>query len=136
MYDTTTEPSPTADATRLTEFARTSPTAKMPGMLVAYGLSSKPSVLPVRIKPLLSSRTVPDNQPVFGSAPIITNTAEISLTIRSPVFELAQVTLLRDGSPSSATISDSVWTVMWPEFSIREIKYCDIVSEKDGRRTI
>ena len=33
----TTDPSPTEDATRLTEPARTSPTAKMPGNEVAKG---------------------------------------------------------------------------------------------------
>src|ERR1700726_4752298 len=104
-------------------------------MLVAYGLLSKPSVPPVKIKPLLLRRTVPNSQPVFGSAPIITKTVEISRTVHSPVFEWDQVTLCREESPSSALISDSVWTVIWLEFSIREIRYCDIVCAKDGPRT-
>src|ERR1700743_945959 len=136
MYEMTTEPSPTAEATRFTESARASPTAKMPGVLVAEGEVSYPHGLPVRMKPLLSRRTAPYSQPVFGSAPIITKTVEISFVVRSPVFRLAQVTRSSNGSPSNASISESAWIVMRLEFSIREIRYCDIVSVNDDRRTM
>src|SRR5829696_1418622 len=40
--DTTTEPSPTDDATRFTDPARTSPTAKMPGRLVSKMCGARP----------------------------------------------------------------------------------------------
>src|ERR1700742_613987 len=104
----TTEPSPTADATRLIELDRTSPTANIPGTLVAYGVGWKPSVPPVRMKPFLSSLTVPKSHPEFGSAPIITKTLPIGFTVDSPVLRLIQVTHSREDLPSSFTISDSV----------------------------
>src|ERR1700743_483256 len=104
----TTEPSPTADATRFTDLERTSPTANIPGTLVAYGGLSKPPSPPVMMKPFLSSRTVPKSHPELGSAPIITNTVPIGFTIDSSFLRLTQVTDLRDESPSSFTISDCV----------------------------
>ncbi len=48
----TTEPSPTAEATRLTEPARTSPTANTPGNDVAYGEAAFASAKPVMTNPL------------------------------------------------------------------------------------
>src|SRR5215475_4848121 len=61
----TTDPSPTAEATRLTDPARTSPTANTPGTDV-----TKPSR--VITNPLASSSTpTPCSQVVLGSAPII-----------------------------------------------------------------
>src|SRR5208283_5919314 len=65
----TTDPSPTEDATRLTEPARTSPTAKMPGNDVAKGEDAEPSPKPVITKPLSSSFTRPESHSVFGAAP-------------------------------------------------------------------
>ena len=43
----TTEPSPTADATRLTDCARTSPTANTPGTLVSNTNGGRSSAHPV-----------------------------------------------------------------------------------------
>lgn len=60
-FEMTTDPSPTAEATRLTEPARTSPTAKMPGQEVAWLAS-------VSTKPLASRSTSPASQPVLGAA--------------------------------------------------------------------
>lgn len=74
----TTEPSPTALATRLTDPARTSPTAKMPGALVAGGLAAPATgsaATQVRTNPCRSSAAWSCNQPVSGAAPTITNTA-------------------------------------------------------------
>src|SRR5438046_1628316 len=42
----TIEPSPTADATRLTEPCRTSPTAKTPGVVVSNGKGARASGVP------------------------------------------------------------------------------------------
>ena len=44
MSETPTDPSPTADATRLTEPDRTSPTAKRPGIVVSWGCGERESV--------------------------------------------------------------------------------------------
>src|SRR5580693_2177135 len=57
----TTDPSPTDDATRFTEPARTSPTAKMPGSELAKGEDPDPSPEPVITKPLSSSSTKPES---------------------------------------------------------------------------
>src|SRR5580704_10706687 len=94
----TTEPSPTAEAIRLTELERASPTAYIPGMLVAYGVLSKASDVPVRTNPFLSSFTVPKSQPEFGSAPIITKTPPIGFRVVSPVLRLVQVTNSKVGA--------------------------------------
>src|ERR1700761_2188525 len=132
----TTEPSPTADATRLTELDRTSPTANIPGTLVAYGVMSKPSVPPVSMNPFLSSLTVPKSQPVFGSAPIITKTLPMGFAVKSPDRRLDQVTPSSEDPPSSFTISESVYSVMRDELSMREMRYCDIVLARDLPRTM
>ena len=74
MNWTAIEPSPTADATRLTESARTSPTAKMPGTLVSRMCggrvrgqpSSVVTRLPTQMKPFSSSFRQPSTQSVFG----------------------------------------------------------------------
>src|SRR6266566_3764586 len=85
MSWTHTEPSPTADATRLTLPDLTSPTAKTPGLLVSSrsGLrarghpasSSSPGSrsAPVLTKSLPSNATHPFSHAVFGSAPVIRN---------------------------------------------------------------
>src|ERR1700733_9179998 len=130
----TTEPYPTAEAIRLTELARTSPTAYIPERLVAYGVLSKQPDVPVRTSPFLSSFTVPKSQPEFGSAPIITKTPPIGFRVVSPVLRLVQATNSKVEAPSSFSISVSVWSVMWGDRSIREIRYCDIVLSSDGAR--
>src|SRR6202008_1585891 len=84
--ETAIDPSPTADATRLTLPHRTSPTANTPGSEVSsrYGerlaghraaaRSSFVRSRPVLMKPFASSATRPFSQPVFASAPVIRNT--------------------------------------------------------------
>ena len=70
----TCAPSPTAAATRLTEFERTSPTAKTPRRLVSSGRRSSPMSSPVSTKPRGSSFS-PEaaSQSVLGSAPMKEN---------------------------------------------------------------
>jgi len=68
---TTCAPSPTAAATRLIEPERTSPIAKIPRRLVSSGLRVSLQSPPVSTKPFASNATPdPDNQSVFGSAPM------------------------------------------------------------------
>ena len=85
--DTAIEPSPTADATRLMFPPRTSPTANTPGRLVsrrwgardrghfAVTRSSAVRSGPVLMNPFASSATQPRSHAVFGTAPIMMNTA-------------------------------------------------------------
>src|SRR4029077_18587671 len=82
----TTDPSPTEDATRLTEPARTSPTAKMPGSEVAKGDDAEPSPEQVITKPLSSSFTRPESHSVFGAAPTMMNSARVSTRRDAPGF--------------------------------------------------
>src|SRR5262249_31331060 len=71
---TTCAPSPTAAATRLIEPERTSPIAKIPRRLVSSGLRVSLQSPPVSTKPFASNATPdPDNQSVFGSAPMNKN---------------------------------------------------------------
>src|SRR6202040_4067445 len=69
----TTDPSPTEEATRLTEPARTSPTAKIPGSEVAKGEAAPPVPEPVTTNPLSSSFTRPESHSVLGAAPTMMN---------------------------------------------------------------
>lgn len=64
-FEMTTDPSPTDEATRFTEPARTSPTAKIPGRDVAYAELPCPAS-PVRINPLSSKSIMPVSHSVFG----------------------------------------------------------------------
>jgi DNA-binding NarL/FixJ family response regulator len=80
---TAIDPSPTADATRLTLPPRTSPTAKIPGRLVSsrygrrasgqFALSSSSGERsgPVLTNPFSSRTTQPWSHPVFGTAPVM-----------------------------------------------------------------
>ena len=61
--------------------------------------------LPVTTKPWRSSARQPSSQPVFGSAPIITNTAVAGRVVSTPVRRSTQVTLRRLVSPASAVTS-------------------------------
>jgi hypothetical protein len=68
---TTCAPSPTAAATRLIEPERTSPIAKIPRRLVSSGFRVSLQSPPASTKPFASNATPdPDNQSVFGSAPM------------------------------------------------------------------
>ena len=101
------EPSPTAEATLLTEPLRTSPTAKTPGWLASSKYGSRPSSSqagasracplrsgPVTMKPLLSSTTDSASHCVWGSAPIRTNRAVAGTVRRAEVVRSSTVTLL------------------------------------------
>src|ERR1700722_15456808 len=87
------EPSPTAEATRLTLPDRASPTANTAGLLVSnmYGGRDKGQFSvtsrsrPVRTKPLSSSKMHPDSQAVLGDAPAITKTWRMGCLKISPL---------------------------------------------------
>jgi hypothetical protein len=84
--ETEIDPSPTAEATRLTLPQRTSPTANTPGSEVSsswgqrssgHRAAARSSLVrshPVLMKPFASSATRPFSQAVFASAPVIRNT--------------------------------------------------------------
>src|SRR5580692_5214517 len=99
----TTDPSPTEEATRLTEPARTSPTAKIPGSEVANGDASEPA--PVITNPLSSSFTRPESHSVFGAAPTMMNSARVSTTRVAPVFAFRMVNASRCSAPCKALTS-------------------------------
>src|SRR5215471_11763144 len=101
----TTDPSPTAEATRLTDPARTSPAANTPGTDVA-----KPSR--VTTNPLASSSTPTScSQAVLGSAPIIRKRpAASSRTSRSRTWS-RQFSALSRLVPWTADSSERGWTV-------------------------
>src|ERR1700745_2948590 len=101
----TTDPSPTEDATRLTEPARTSPTAKMPGSEVAQGEDGEPSREPVITKPLSASFTRPESHSVFGAAPTIRNNAQVSTRRVAPVFTSRMGSPWRCSAPCKALTS-------------------------------
>src|SRR6185436_18052959 len=94
--ETAIEPSPTADATRLMLPALTSPTAKIPGLLVsskcggrgsghwAARSSSCDRSEPVLMNPRGSSVRHPWSQLVLGWAPVITKTWRMSLVSSGP----------------------------------------------------
>src|ERR1700681_3011198 len=101
----TTDPSATEDANRLTEPARTSPTAKMPGSEVAKGEDADPSPEPVITKPLSSSSTRPESHSVLGAAPTMMNSARVSTRRVAPVFTLRMVSASRCPAPCNALTS-------------------------------
>src|SRR5882757_4906560 len=84
--ETEIEPSPTAEATRLTLPQRTSPTANTPGSEVSsrwgerssgHPAAARSSLVrshPVLMKPFASSATRPFSQAVLALAPVIRNT--------------------------------------------------------------
>src|ERR1700733_7829429 len=104
-FEITTEPSPTDEATRLTEPARTSPTAKMPGSDVAKGEAAEPSPEPVTTNPLASSFTRPESHSVFGAAPTMMNSARVSTRRVVPVLTSRMVSASRLSAPCKALTS-------------------------------
>ena len=83
---TAIEPSPTAPATRLIDWWRTSPATNTPGRLVSSSSGGRSSGQrgrtpgarrsgPARMKPRSSRATTPASQSVFGRAPMKTKTA-------------------------------------------------------------
>src|SRR5262249_19638388 len=97
MSCTHTDPSPTADATRLMLPDRTSPAANTPGVLgstisgprasghPAASSSAGWRSAPVLAKPLSSSATHPFNHAVLGSAPVIRKTCRIGRVSMAPL---------------------------------------------------
>jgi hypothetical protein len=90
-----------AAPTRLIEPARTSPTAKMPGMLdssafTAASAASSQRFAPVMTKPVLSS-SIPQSasHAVAGSAPANRKTFRIALVVSAPLRRLRQRTFSR-----------------------------------------
>src|ERR1700722_18430703 len=106
----TTDPSPTAEATRLTDPARTSPTAKIPGWDVANGEPGEST--PVMTNPFSSSFTNPESHSVFGAAPTMMNSARVATLLDCPVSTLPMVTPSRCSLPSSAVILELYSMVM------------------------
>src|SRR5882724_1643217 len=91
---TAIDPSPTAEATRLTEPERTSPAANTPGWLVSrrngcrravqWGDSARAA--PVRTNSLSSRSISGGSQSVYGTAPMKLKSAGVSSRRRSPVL--------------------------------------------------
>src|SRR5438094_4127504 len=100
-------PSPTAEATRLTESDRTSPAANTPARLVSSRNGCRFPVQcgdcasdgPVMMKPLASRSISGGSQSVRGTAPIKLNTAGVSTVRFSPVLLLTISMELRWPSP-------------------------------------
>src|SRR6202521_4608063 len=101
----TTDPSPTEEATRLTEPARTSPTAKTPGSEVAKGEAAEPVPEPVITNPLSSSFTRPESHSLFGAAPTMMNSARESTSRVAPLFASRMVSASRWSAPCNALTS-------------------------------
>ena len=89
---TAIDPSPTAEATRLTEPDRTSPAANTPGRLVSSRNGSRPLAQcgdraragPVRTKPFSSLSISAGSQSVRGTAPMKLNSAGVWMRPRLP----------------------------------------------------
>src|SRR5581483_7353687 len=111
---TAMDPSPTAEATRFTERARTSPATKTPGTLVSSKKGSRSSVQPFgrrpsiiksgpeRMKPFLSRSTTPASHSVRGAAPMKMNRAVAGAVFVSPVSVLLRVIASRLFSPCAS----------------------------------
>src|SRR5258708_10831345 len=94
--ETEIDPSPTAEATRLTLPHRTSPTANTPGSEVSsswgersngHRAAARSSLVrshPVLLKPFASSATLPFSQAVLASAPVLSHTLLSSLLVTVP----------------------------------------------------
>jgi hypothetical protein len=121
-----------APPTRLTEPARTSPIAKMPGTLVSSGL-----LAPVFTKPFASSSTPQSvSHSVLGSAPRNRNTLRIGRVSSWPESAEHQVTDLRPESfePSMSTISVRVSNSIFGIDAIRSMRYYDMLAASPGPR--
>ena len=141
------DPSPTAEATRLTAPARTSPTANTPGKLVSRrwggrasgqrvaAKSSGDKSVPVLMNPFASSKTQSPSQRVFGTAPVITKTCRTSRVSTLPVRLFRNSTRARCSLPSSPTISVHVCKLMAGLSSIRRTRYRDMLAANPSERT-
>src|ERR1700674_948692 len=110
---TVMEPSPTADATRLTEPDRTSPAANTPGWLVsskngwrrAVQWADAASANPVSTKPWASFSISGGSHSIRGSAPMNLNKAVISSVRVVPVWIFTMSTDFSSRSPTIRRIS-------------------------------
>src|SRR6266704_3132993 len=134
MNCTTTAPSPTPEATRLTEPWRTSPTTKIPGTLVSSKLGSRLSVHdagllpsrirsgPERMKPRSSRATTLPSHSVRGSAPMKMKRLEAGSFFLSPEGEHSTVIPVSRNSPSTSTTLARDQTSILGVFSICSIR--------------
>src|SRR6188508_2962947 len=122
-----------APPTRLTEPARTSPIAKMPGTLVSSGL-----LAPVFTKPFASSSTPQSvSHSVLGSAPRNRNTLRIGRVPSRPESRERQVTDSRPEScePVMSTISVPVSNSIFGIDEMRSMRYFDMLAASPEPRT-
>ena len=116
-------PSPTAEATRLTEVNRTSPAAKTVGTLVSNGSGARPSAVQVtprssgsswasvRMKPALS-RARPGSHWVAGRAPMKQNRPRQGRSETRPVVLSVRVMRCSVEPPDRAVTSVWAWELM------------------------
>ena len=131
-----------AAAARLTDPLRTSPTAKIPGLLVSRNsgfMFSSSSLatgisVPVSRNPWLSSASWPASHPVLGLAPMKTNSPRMGSS------DSAGWAARRIRTPSSwpVPVSAVTWvrgeTMMRGFCSIRSIRYRDIEASSESPR--
>src|SRR5215203_3934457 len=140
---TAIEPSPTADATRLTDRWRTSPAAKMPGTLVSRKKGSRSRchpfgrrpprtrLRPVRMKPCGSLATASITQSVCGLAPIKIKRANAGTVCVSPVVASAMMISSSLVSPLTSATVERVSIVIFSCDSICETRYWDMLLASD-----
>src|SRR6266446_707244 len=134
MNCTTTAPSPTPEATRLTEPWRTSPTTKIPGTLVSSKPGSRSRVQdvglfpfrsksgPERMKPRSSRSIVSPSHSVRGCAPMNMKRLVAGSFFLSPEGEHSTVIPVSRVSPCTSTTLVRGQTSMFAVFSICSIK--------------
>ena len=143
---TALDPSPTADATRFMESARTSPTPNTPGADVSKGNGSRPANTGWSRSG--RERAVGEDEAVLVELDRVLQPRrrrfradEAEQRRRSPplpgggrrVLDLDSTT--RWPSPQSVRTSLSVITSMWGSAVIRSTRYADMVAVRSGRRT-
>src|SRR5580704_3512229 len=137
------EPSPTAEAHRLTELYLTSPATKIPGTLVSSRYGSRSSFHdlgdwvfrsgPARMKPLASTAISLGSQSVLGAAPMKMN-RELTGRASSPrgVFRVRHS---RWPLPDMAMTSVQVSTVILGVALIWSMRYLDMLLLSESART-
>src|SRR3954468_1502351 len=140
-------PSPTAEATRLTESARASPATNTPGTLASSGHGSRssgqprgrwPSTTrsgPVTRNPRSSRSRVPSSHSVRGWAPMNTKAWPVSTRSLAPETTCRSVSASRWPSPcASATTVHSRRVTLSIACSC-SIRYCDMLTSRLSART-
>src|SRR6202011_5232212 len=135
------EPSPTADATRLTEPCLTSPTANSPGMLVSNRRGGRSWVQcsatsgPVRIKPHASRLTDSGSHSVNGSPPMSTKRPAAWTRSRCPEPRSRSSTYCKRPDPPPPATSVPWRTSTFRVLLISRIRYSDMLVSSDSERT-